>query len=794
MAEQVGEIFIEVDAKTAGLVSAVKTVDSSSKRMGKSLDWLDGRMVKMNKTTKAVKGGLGGMSRSAGQVGIQFQQLVGQIQGGQNAMQAVAMQAADIGIVMGAPLIGAIAGLSAAFASALVPSLFDSKSAAEQLEKQMESIEGAFKIAKDGTVELTDEMKALAGAQIEVAQARLGIAQAGAANVIRDATDAIKDQAGELTNTMTVASQYGQMYRSRISPSIKDAAEQLKNFDESLDIDQLSEATINSGKLNRQFDTLAVTSVGLQRSLGLTAQQTIPLINALAEVERTKSPDAIAGLESTVANLRNELGENASPELDSFISGLSEIFDIARKAGGVIKTDINTALVEFSEKAKEANKNVKDLIDGLKEQAATAGLSERETAKLIATWDGATPAQIALIDKLYDQIEAQEKLEEAQKKQTAEQKKAAAEQQKAVSTYNNLKEKITEQILEIQDGEAAFEMYIEKQRRMAMEAGFTGDQIEKQIRKLRELKEEQDRQRETEQFRTGLQRQVSTGLGLSQEDQIRGQAREDLGALDLARAEGLLAGEQDYQNRRVAIIEDAEKRIRELQEKTKDEQLLNWEAIGNQAVGALAGIATGAQDGREAMRGLAISIAQQAVGALLKMAVAGVTAQTSQASAAAATGAAIAAAYAPAATAANIASFGGAALAAAGTAPIAGAATQAAMQFGGGRLHGGPVGAGRMYEVGEGGKPELLQQGNKNYLIPGNNGNVVSNRDMQGMGGSTVVNNINVINNGSASVDVRERQNNQGGADIDIIVADINNRGRIHKAITSTTTANNKTS
>lgn len=41
-----------------------------------------------------------------------------------------------------------------------------------------------------------------------------------------------------------------------------------------------------------------------------------------------------------------------------------------------------------------------------------------------------------------------------------------------------------------------------------------------------------------------------------------------------------------------------------------------------------------------------------------------------------------------------------------------------------GRANGGPVSAGRLYEVGEGGKAELLNVAGKQYLIPGNDGNV----------------------------------------------------------------------
>ncbi|CFQ52332.1 Uncharacterised protein [Yersinia frederiksenii] len=43
-----------------------------------------------------------------------------------------------------------------------------------------------------------------------------------------------------------------------------------------------------------------------------------------------------------------------------------------------------------------------------------------------------------------------------------------------------------------------------------------------------------------------------------------------------------------------------------------------------------------------------------------------------------------------------------------------------------------------MYRVGEGGAPEIYQAGTgKQYMIPGDNGKVISNKDMQGGSGSS---------------------------------------------------------
>ncbi|EKN4765987.1 tape measure protein [Yersinia enterocolitica] len=70
------------------------------------------------------------------------------------------------------------------------------------------------------------------------------------------------------------------------------------------------------------------------------------------------------------------------------------------------------------------------------------------------------------------------------------------------------------------------------------------------------------------------------------------------------------------------------------------------------------------------------------------------------------------------------------------------ASAMSSISYGGGRKNGGGVNADSMYQVGEGGKPEIYQAGTgKQYMIPGDNGKVISNKDMQGGngGGGTVV-------------------------------------------------------
>ena len=102
--------------------------------------------------------------------------------------------------------------------------------------------------------------------------------------------------------------------------------------------------------------------------------------------------------------------------------------------------------------------------------------------------------------------------------------------------------------------------------------------------------------------------------------------------------------------------------------------------------------------------------------------------------------------------------------------------------FGGGKAAGGPVSGSKLYEVGEGGKPELFQQGGKTYLIPGNDGNVVPATS----GVSAPSGGMQVIINNNAGAKVSARQEQGKGPDgsmlrrmvIDI-VADSMNGGQL---------------
>ncbi|HBL8948530.1 TPA: tape measure protein [Enterobacter hormaechei] len=223
-----------------------------------------------------------------------------------------------------------------------------------------------------------------------------------------------------------------------------------------------------------------------------------------------------------------------------------------------------------------------------------------------------------------------------------------------------------------------------------------------------------------------------------------------------------------------------------------------FDSLGSVASNALTGIVTGSMSASDAMRSIGMTVLNSVVNSFVQMgiewvksAIMGQTATTAAVAASTtaqaagiatttatstAAAAATTAAWTPAAIMSSIASFGGAV--AIGIGAMAGI-----LALSGKRKNGGPVSAGGMYQVGEGGMPEIYQASTgKQYMIPGDNGRVISNKEMTAGGGGVV---INIQNYTSSSVDAQAGTDANGGLTVDVIVADLNNGGPISSGITS---------
>ncbi|WP_431002149.1 tape measure protein [Klebsiella pneumoniae] len=216
-----------------------------------------------------------------------------------------------------------------------------------------------------------------------------------------------------------------------------------------------------------------------------------------------------------------------------------------------------------------------------------------------------------------------------------------------------------------------------------------------------------------------------------------------------------------------------------------------FDSFAGNASNALTGIITGSMSVSEAMRSLGSTVLNSVINSFVQMGVewlksvimgqAGMTAASGMAIA---QGQLIAASMAPAAAMTSLATAGANAVPAqAGIASTVGMAQ--ALSIAGARYNGGPVSAGGLYQVGEKGKPEIYQASTgKQYMIPGDNGKVISNKDING--GQVQVN-IQFYDQTSGGQHSFQAQASQEGSVVTVegFLTDVDRNGPMSSAIQS---------
>lgn len=289
--------------------------------------------------------------------------------------------------------------------------------------------------------------------------------------------------------------------------------------------------------------------------------------------------------------------------------------------------------------------------------------------------------------------------------------------------------------------------------------------------------------------------------------QLANQHAQELALIQQFEQQGVLAHENALALKNAADRQYEQQRIAAQWEIYRNQSLGNealaasFDALAGNASNALTGMITGSMSAQEAMQSLSSTVLNSLINSFVQMGVewaknAIMGAATQQAAIAATTSAQVAgigvqtaasttaaaattAAWTPAAMMSSIASLGGAV--AIGVGAMAGI-----LALSGKRKNGGPVSAGSMYQVGEGGKPEIYQASTgKQYMIPGDNGKVISNKDMQSGGGISVQ--VNVINQSTgATVQSADGYMQDGSAVVDLLITDMERGGPVSSQIQQT--------
>ncbi|WP_236321291.1 phage tail tape measure protein [Enterobacter hormaechei] len=825
----------------AQLRAGSKATDEEKQKIGE----LTGRLFDMKGAADTSMGSNKGWKSSMQQAGYQVQDFIVQVQGGQSALVAFAQQGSQLAGAFGpgGAVVGAVIALSSVIAGVLITSLNGGKNAMDALKDAAEAMDKVITISQNGVAALSDKYANLARTNAEAATILRNQAMieynAAIAKIPKSINDASSSIVG-FTDKLKTSFVGGIASIDEFNKNLSTVGATADNYSAAMEQarDAGAKFTVNANAIQNTVTTLA-------DKFGVSEQRAFELSKQLSDVANNPSPQALQKLVLELQNTESST-KSGTEAVIAFLRPLTELVAVAGQAAistASMRNEIDNLTAGQKNLIKQSERNL--ALSKLQGEAR-ARLQAQYAAE-----DAGFAKDDPHAKQMQDDAAATYKNTQAQKTRQSEQKKGASQADSIAQKLANLKQQSElaaestnnlsreQAILNAQQslGKGATKEQIALAGQYAATKWDTANALKAQAaaeKLLPEARENASYKQDVQDLNTALAakkisqeqfNQTSERLeathqanlakiraqqavtpqqeAVAQVDpvqQLANQHAQQLALIQQFERQGLLA----HQN--ALALKNAADTQYEQQRTAAQWELLSQQSLGysmltsavdafsGNASNALTGLITGTMSAQDAMRSLGNTMLNSVVNALVQVGVEAlknfIIGQTlGAASTAASVGMATttAAAWAPAAALASLASFGAnSAPAMAGIASTVGLAQGLALA--GARYNGGPVSAGSMYQVGERGKPEIYQASTgKQYMIPGDNGKVISNKDMTAGGGVSVI--INVQNMTSATFDAQATNNGDGTITVDAIIADLNNGGPISQAITGNTTA-----
>jgi len=786
----------------AQLRAGSKATDEEKQKIGE----LTGRLYDMKTGVETGAKGTGKWKSSMQQAGYQVQDFIVQVQGGQSALVAFSQQGSQLAGAFGpgGAVIGAIIALSTVVAGTLVASLGNGKNAIDALKDAIETTDKVISISQNGVGALSEKYAALARVNIQVAtlmrnQAEIEL-QSALAKVSTEVQKASKDFIGFGDSLVSsLGGGYASVklfndYLSTLSITTNDFSEAMKQ----------AAASGRAGQTTMQ--SMIATVGALAGKFDLTDQQAYEFAKQLSDIAKNPSDEKLNALIVTLQKVGDGQSSGAKTARE-YAARLLEIATTSADASVRLK-----ALKEMTDSLTSSqDKALKQARQELFITRQTGDEKMKAQAWRDAENQGIKEGTQAFRDYYNVRLQTYQQ-QEANTQASKAGAKATREAASAAKSSASAEESITKKLQNLRAASDLTTESIEKRR--IEEAGLRAQQslgssaTQQQMAEAKALGEANEKaaisiqkRKDADQGYKQLQGAASPVAGVDNNFQAQMQSLNQYAALypqKIAEIEATRAAiEKQYRDQRTAAM------WAEWSQQNVATQLFadTLQTSMNTVSSSITGILNGTQSLNDALGNIANTVLSSVVQSFVQMGVdwvkSAITGSSAQIAATAATtsaavagtatttaasvssAAATTAAWTPAAIVASIGSFGGAAAIGIG-AVIAAMALSSSLA--GKRKNGGPVSAGGMYQVGEGGMPEIYQASNgSQYMIPGDNGKVISNKDMQS-GSGTVPVYINIQNYTSATVDAQATQNGNG-VTIEMIVADINQGGRVSQAI-----------
>lgn len=165
------------------------------------LDLIAKRGVPVERSVKRVTSAFRTQKGAVQQAAFQIQDFAVQVGGGQGAMRAFAQQAPQFLSIFGpgGAIIGGIVAVAAAIGGPFITSLFDSRTATDQLKEALKELNDIIDETESGTIVLTDKFAELAMRSTTLSQSAIREALLSVRDALREADEAAKDFALDLS-------------------------------------------------------------------------------------------------------------------------------------------------------------------------------------------------------------------------------------------------------------------------------------------------------------------------------------------------------------------------------------------------------------------------------------------------------------------------------------------------------------------------------------------------------------------------------------------------------------------
>lgn len=796
----------EKGARSAAILAAqLRAGDSATDAQKAKIAELTGRLYDMKNGTEAAGKSTGNFKNIMQQGGYQIQDFIVQVQGGQSALVAFSQQGSQLASVF-SPVAGAVLTIATVIAGSLIASLGNGKNAVDSLKEAIATMDSVVSVSSSGVAVYTDKFAQLAKANSAVAtlmrqQAQLEL-QAALSKVSAEVTKASSDFIGFGDS---LVSSLGGGYAS--VKLFNDYMSQL-NITTNSWTEAIKQASAAGQAGQTSMNGMIATVGALAGKFQLSDQQAFEFAKQLSDIAKNPSDEK---LQSLVVTLQR-VGEGTS-------SGAATAREYAKRL-----LEIATSSADATQRLRLLKQMTDELTDSQNkalQQAKQTLFIERQTGvekqKALAWRDAENQGLKAGTQAFRDYYnvrlqtyQQQEKNAQALKDERSAQSAANSEAKKAATEQENINNKL-EQLRQksLLTAESTRELSREQSILVAQQSlgkGATQEQINlagqyaakawDNANALKAQAEAEKKRVEAVKGFSALKSQTSPMFSVETNYQ------KDLAALNayavaypqkIAEVEQARAAiEEQYRQQRL----DAMWQEWSQQNAATQAAAAAFDAFGQTASNSLTGVLTGSMSVSEALQSIGSNVLNAVINSFVQMGVewlkSVIMGQAGMAAASAATAAqaaVIAAAMAPAAALTSLATAGTNAVPAqAGIISTVGVAK--AMSVAGALKNGGSAQAGSMYQVGENNLPEIFQASNgSQYMIPGDNGKVISNKDLTG-GGSGIIIYNNVTNNSSgATASSTARDNGDGSVTIETIVADISEGGPIAQAISNHTTA-----